>query len=214
MFRTATGAELGIATVQTLDPGVGKQWFGLGELSLLLMIVAWGGWPADTAATPAQATPRHRPRQGALRALFIEYGLNAAGWVPHMMFLVDFVALGLGRAWLIVSSIVVGAFVTGTPPLVLGRIHELLPHHPAQQKAAWSTATVAFALFQAAAAYGHSFVFAHSGGDYRLLFAIGTGAMALALAIDLMTAVVVARIPDAQEDAAKTGHPAASSSDL
>ena len=29
--------------------------------------------------------------------LYIEYGLNAIGLVPHMIFLVDFVARGLGR---------------------------------------------------------------------------------------------------------------------
>jgi predicted MFS family arabinose efflux permease len=73
-------------------------------------------------------------------------------------------ALGLDHAWLIVSTVVVGAFVTGTVPLVLGRLNELLLHHPSQQKAAWSMATVGFALFQAAAAYGLSFVFARSGG--------------------------------------------------
>jgi predicted MFS family arabinose efflux permease len=269
------GIGAGVAASGTLVPlllqeGLQEAWLGLGGLSLLLTIIAWGGWPGDAAATPVPVTHRRPPRQGTLRALYVEYGLNAAGWVPHMIFLVDFVArglgegvaigaeywvlfglgamvgpvlaghlgdrtgfgsalrlaffvdalavaipvLGLGRAWLIVSSIVVGAFVTGTPPLVLGRINELLPHHPSQQKAAWSMATVAFALFQAAAAYGHSFVFARSGGDYRLLFAIGTAAMVLALAIDLITAVAVARIPDMHEDTAKDAHPAASSSDL
>jgi hypothetical protein len=70
--------------------------------------------------------------------------------------------------------------------LVLGRIHELLPHRPAEQKAAWSTATVIFALFQAGAAYGLSFVFAHTGGDYRLLFIIAAAAMTLSLLIDVI----------------------------
>ena len=97
-------------------------------------------------------------------------------------------ALNITNPWLLLtSSIIVGGFVTGTVPLVLGRIHELLPHHPTEQKAAWSVATVAFALFQAAAAYGLSFVFAHSGGNYQLLFVIGAAAMTLALAIDLIS---------------------------
>jgi predicted MFS family arabinose efflux permease len=181
-----------------------------------------------------------------LRALYVEYGLNAAGWVPHMVFLVDFIArgqgegikmgseywvifglgatvgpllvghladragfaatlrlafllqivavaipaFGLGRIWLIGSSFVVGSFVTGTVPLVLGRIHELLPHRLAQQKAAWSHATVGFALCQAVAAYGLSFVFVESGGNYRLLFGVGAAAMILALAIDLLAPVI------------------------
>jgi hypothetical protein len=89
---------------------------------------------------------------------------------------------------LIVSSVVVGAFVTGTVPLVLGRVHELLAHHPAQQKPAWRTATVAFALFQAVAAYGLSFIFARSGGNYKLLFVIGAVTMVIALVIDLLAA--------------------------
>ncbi len=250
------GVGAGIAASGTLVPlllqeGLRETWFGLAALSLLLTVVAWGGWPTDAASAHIviPAKHAHSPRLGPLRALYIEYGLNAAGWVPHMIFLVDFVArglgegvqvgaeywvlfgigatvgpiltghladragfgpalrlaffieacavavpaFGLGEAWLIVSSMVVGAFVTGTVPLVLGRIHELLPHHPAQQKAAWSTATVVFALFQAVAAYVQSFIFAQTGGDYRLLFLIGTAAILLALAIDLITAVTIAR---------------------
>jgi hypothetical protein len=52
---------------------------------------------------------------------------------------------------------------------------------------------VGFALFQAAAAYGLSFVFARSGGHYTLLFVIGTAAMVLALAIDLVATVLSER---------------------
>lgn len=250
------GVGAGIAASGTLVPllleqGLRATWLGLGALSLVLTVIAWGGWSTDAAATSVvmPASHVHPPRQAALRALYAEYALNAAGWVPHMIFLVDFIArglgkglqvgadywvlfgigatigpvlaghladragfgpalrlafflqacavavpvLGLGEPWLIVSSIVVGAFVTGTVPLVLGRIHELLPHHPLQQKKAWSMATVAFALFQAVAAYVHSFVFAQTGGDYRLLFLIGTVAIVLALAIDLVAAVTISR---------------------
>lgn len=245
------GIGAGVALSGTLVPlllqqGLRDTWLGLGALSLLLTVIAWTGWPQKSEASPAlQQHSAHVPARGTLRALYVEYALNAAGWVPHMIFLVDFVArgmgkglqvgaeywvlfgigatvgpilaghladrtgfgaamrfaflleavavaipaFGLGQAWLIASSLVVGAFVTGTVPLMLGRIAELLPHHPAQQKAAWSVATVFFALFQAAAAYGLSFVFARSGGNYQLLFLIGTAAMVLALAIDLAAAV-------------------------
>jgi predicted MFS family arabinose efflux permease len=55
---------------------------------------------------------------------------------------------------LFVSSVIVGGFTPGVVPLVLGRIHELLPHSAAQQRAAWGRATTSFALFQAAAARG------------------------------------------------------------
>lgn len=242
------GVGAGVAASGTVVPfllhfGVQAAWIGLGLLSLVLTIVAWRGWP--DGPTPALAPPEghvHPPRLGALRALYVEYALNAGGWVPHMIFLVDFIARGLGqgvkvgaefwvafglsatvgpllsghvadrigfksalrlayalqifaiallacgvtsRPWLLLSSVIIGVFVTGTVTLVLGRIHELLPHHPAEQKATWSVATVAYALCQAAAAYGFSFIFAHSGGNYRILFVIGTVAMTLSLLIDI-----------------------------
>ncbi len=245
------GIGVGVAISGTLVPlllaqSLRETWFGLGAVSLLLTLVGWSGWPSGPApVVPASAEPQET-RLWTLRALYAEYGLNAAGWVPHMVFLVDFIArgrgegiktgseywvvfglgatvgpllvgyladrsgfkaalrlaflvqiaaiavpaLGLGRVWLIGSSFVVGSFLTATVPLVLGRIHELLPHHPAQQKAAWSHATVAFAVCQAVAAYGLSFVFVESGENYRLLFGIGSVAMILALAIDLLAALI------------------------
>ncbi len=252
------GVGAGIAASGTLVPvllqgGVTQTWIGLGLLSACLTALAWRGWPHATAdaSVPVHHGPAAtgRSRAIALRALYGAYALNAAGWVPHMIFLVDYVARGLhqgvevgaefwvlfgigatlgpvlaghladragfgaalrlsffieavavalpvfdlGRTGLIVSSVVVGAFVTGTVPLVLGRIGELLPHQPARQKAAWSTATVAFAIFQAVAAYALSFVFAHSGGDYRMLFIVGACSIAAALALDLVTAVFTSR---------------------
>jgi predicted MFS family arabinose efflux permease len=94
-----------------------------------------------------------------------------------------------GPVALIVSSVVVGAFVPGVVPLVLGRVNELLAHHPAAQKGAWSAATTSFAVLQAVAAYGLSFLFAHDGGNYTSLFLIGATALALALVVDLFTAL-------------------------
>jgi predicted MFS family arabinose efflux permease len=240
------GVGLGIAVSGTLVPlllrqGLFQTWIGLGVLALALTFVAWGGWPAE--ATPAAAMHNVAPRSvptRRLRALYIEYGLNAVGLVPHMIFLVDFVArglgqglqagaeywvlfgigavvgplltghladrtgfgpalrlayiaqavgvllplLGLGAPGLIVSSLVVGAFTPGIVPLALGRVHELLAHHPAAHKGAWSKATTSFAVLQAAAAYGLSFLFVQSGGNYRLLFEVGGVALALALAVD------------------------------
>lgn len=252
------GVGVGVVASGTLVPlllrgGLQQAWIGLGLICLLLTAIAWGGWPGDAPADKPITHHPHPPKQGRLRALYVEYALNAGGWVPHMIFLVDFVArglhqgiaagsdywvlfglgatfgpvlaghladrsgfaaalrlaflieaaavsipaLGLGTAWLIASSIIVGAFVTGTVPLVLGRIGELLPHHPAQQKAAWSMATVCFALCQASAAYGFSFLFGWSGGDYSLLFLLGTAAMVGALAIDLIAAVLSRGIQEA-----------------
>ncbi|MNG36350.1 hypothetical protein D3C84_1233550 [compost metagenome] len=46
-----------------------------------------------------------------------------------------------------------------------------------------------FALFQAVAAYGLSFLFSYSGGNYSLLFLIGTAAMLIAFVIDAVAAL-------------------------
>ena len=240
-----TGVGLGIAASGTVVPlllrvGLVQAWCGLGVLSLLLTALAWGGWPADPA--PAAATPARRPAPAGLtlRTLYVEYALNAAGLVPHMVFLVDFIARGLGQGihtgarywvlfglgavagpmlagaagdrigfgaalrlalviqaaavalptltaaplWLAGSSLVIGAAVPGIVPLVLGRVHELVPRDPEGQRAAWSVTTMAFALGQAAGAYGFSFLFA-SGGSYPALFGLAAAAIVLALGIDL-----------------------------
>jgi len=78
--------------------------------------------------------------------------------------------------------------VPGVVPLVLGRTHELLPDDGDQQLKAWGLCTVAFALGQAAAAYGFSFIFAQMDGGYRLLYTLGAIALGLALMIDLAVA--------------------------
>ncbi|PPQ15275.1 MFS transporter [Bradyrhizobium sp. AC87j1] len=243
------GVGLGVAASGTLVPlllqqGLQQSWHGLGVLSALLTLASWWNWPAEANSTPLSQT---RPRQisAIARALLIQYGLNAVALVPHMVFIVDFVARGLGqgiaagsRYWvlyglgaivgplitghlgdragfgptlraaflieaaavllptvstaplsLIVSSLVVGGFTPGIVPLVLGRIHELVPHSAEQQRATWSHATTSFALFQAAAAYGFSWIYAQTGGDYLVLFGLGGGAVVLALAIDLALAL-------------------------
>ncbi len=96
-----TGVGLGIGASGTLVPlllrgGLAATWCGLGVLSLALTALAWGGWPRGRAG----AAGRRRRARGLLGlatgALLVEYGLNAFGLVPHMVFLVDFIARGLG----------------------------------------------------------------------------------------------------------------------
>jgi MFS family permease len=96
-----TGVGLGIAASGTLVPllmraGLAQTWFGLGAFALLLTAVSWGGWPNERlpASVRTDASAKARPTLGAL---YIEYGLNAVGLVPHMIFLVDFVARGLAK---------------------------------------------------------------------------------------------------------------------
>ncbi|WP_244485589.1 YbfB/YjiJ family MFS transporter [Bradyrhizobium tropiciagri] len=251
------GVGLGIAASGTLVPlllqqGVKEAWYGLGVLSAVLTAISWKAWPAEAPAARGAAEPRvasHGVRSPLVIALCVEYGLNALALVPHMVFLVDFVARGLGQgiaagsyywvlygigavvgplltghladragfaaalraaflieavavalpavttspAALIVSSLIVGGFTPGIVPLVIGRIHELIPHSAASQRSAWAQATTTFALFQAAGAYGLSWLFAQSGGDYALLFVIGAAGVAAALAIELFSVVALGR---------------------
>jgi len=232
-----------------LQQGLKQSWYGLGLLSALLTLVSWTAWPADARASEAAAN-NHVPSRGRnpaiVRTLGVEYGLNALALVPHMVFLVDFVARGLGQgisagshywvlygigatigplltghladragfgpalraaflieaiaillpalssapASMIVSSVIVGSFTSGIVPLVLGRIYELIPHDTAGQRAAWAQAATIFAVFQAAAAYGLSYLFERTGGDYAILFVIGAGAVLASLAIDLVMAPI------------------------
>jgi len=237
------GVGAGIAASGTLVPillneGLRQSWLGLGAVALLLTLISWRGWPAEKAVSPV--AHQKRPGTATLFALYAEYALNAAGLVPHMLFLVDFIARGLGEGvqvgaeyWvlfglgaiagpivsgyladrlgvarvlrisylieaaavvlpvlgggtssLMLSSVVVGAFTPGIVPLVLGRVHELLAHHPSAQKLAWSRATVSFAIAQAGAAYGLSYILARTG-DYHQLFIVGASALTLAFVIDL-----------------------------
>jgi predicted MFS family arabinose efflux permease len=251
------GVGLGVAASGTLVPlllqqGLRQSWYGLGILSALLTLMSWQAWPADAPATTL-ASDGHALKRGRrltiVRILSAEYGLNALALVPHMVFLVDFVARGLGQGisagshyWvlygigatvgplltghladragfgpalrvsflveaiavllpalssapiaMISSAVVVGGYTPGIVPLVIGRIHEVLPHDTSSQRAAWAQATTTFALFQAAGAYGLSYLFERTGGDYTVLFAIGAGAVLISLAIDLVMALIIGR---------------------
>lgn len=243
-----TGIGLGIAASGTLVPlmlhqGLRETWLGLGTIAIALTVAAWAHWPAHGRFTgPVHDSTPLQPVTTELRTLYAQYALNAVGLVPHMIFLVDFVARGLGRGqeigsqywvvfglgaivgplltghladrvgfaralrWsylvqavaivtpafavnttsLIASSFVVGAFTPGVVPLVLGRVHELLLHHSAAQRAAWGKATTGFAALQALAAFAFSFLLVESNGNYAALFELGAAAMGLALALQVL----------------------------
>jgi len=124
-----TGVGLGIAASGTLvpwllDAGLVETWCGLGVLSAVLTATTWRSWPQRDAPRLSAARGMPPRRAGpATRALLVEYGLNAAGQVPHMVFLVDFIARGLGqglaagaRVWVLYG---VGAMIG---PLLAGRL--------------------------------------------------------------------------------------------
>lgn len=242
------GIGLGIAASGTvvpllLDMGMRATWLGLGVLSLLLSVVSWWCWPHAVhthvpVGEPGAAT------QAAVRVelnlLYLQYALMAVGLVPMMVFLVDYVARGLGwgthtaslfwivygvgaiigpmvygslsdRAgpaltshlaiWLqvgavalmmfstnhmllLLATLVIGSFPPGIVPITLGRVQRILDGDAHAQNVVWSKATTVFALFQALAGYTYSYVFAHSGGNHRLLMGIGAGALVIALVAD------------------------------
>ncbi|WUD77956.1 MFS transporter [Streptomyces sp. NBC_00510] len=94
-----------------------------------------------------------------------------------------------------VLSVVIGSFPPGVVPVVLGRVHELVPRHPEAQSAAWGKATVAGALSLALSAYLYSYVFARTGQDHRTLFLMGAGALVLALVVAVAARFVRAGVP-------------------
>jgi predicted MFS family arabinose efflux permease len=243
-----TGVGLGIAASGTLVPVLIRwdlvaTWCGLGAIALLLTAIAWAGWPAGSPAAPEAAAVSRRPGNSTapLRALYVEYALNAVGLVPHMVFLVDFVARGLGRGleaggfywvvfgagavvgpllagyvggrigfraalrgafviqaaaiaaplWvnpgpaLLLSSLIVGAFVPGIVAITVGRTGELTRSDPEAGTAVWGRCTSAFAIGQAVAAYAFSYIFAETNHPYPILFAVAVAALLMALGIDL-----------------------------
>jgi predicted MFS family arabinose efflux permease len=95
--------------------------------------------------------------------------------------------LSEGPLSLTVSSLIVGAFVPGIVPLVLGRVRELTAGDADRQKAAWSLCTIGFALGQAAGAYGMSYLFALTGGAHLLIFGLGAVALAAAFLMEITT---------------------------
>jgi MFS family permease len=241
------GIGLGIAGSGTIVPpllslGLEATWLGLGVLSLVLTGLSWFGWPQELPhvavakhSTPEDTTPR------AVYLLFAQYAFMAAGLVPAMVFLVDYVARGLkagahvgALVWvmygvgaiigpvsygfladhlgarrsirlvlavqavalgllaisqtflaLAVLAVLIGSFPPGIVPLALARVHELVPNHHRQQ-VAWSRATVSFATFQAVAGFAYSALFNASGGHHALLFLISTGAVVVALLLDVV----------------------------
>ncbi|MBY4948116.1 MFS transporter [Cupriavidus respiraculi] len=104
------GIGVGIAGSGTIVPlllhdGLRTTWLGLGAVSALLTVLTWFAWPSEWAHADAPANgkePAAPAAHGSPKAkagvavLFAQYGLMAVALVPAMVFLVDFVARGLG----------------------------------------------------------------------------------------------------------------------
>jgi predicted MFS family arabinose efflux permease len=99
-----SGVGIGIVASAILVPlfmrlGLPHAWLALGGLSLLLTFAVWRWWPAEALPAPVRrgAEPPRAPMPLPLKALCLAYGVTALGFVPHFVFLVDFVARGLER---------------------------------------------------------------------------------------------------------------------
>lgn len=101
------GVGLGVAASGTLVPlllhlGLHGTWLGLAGVSGLLAAASWFAWPASDptgttdSAVPAPTAATHAPAGPGLRVLYAQYALMAVGLVAPMVFLVDFIARGLG----------------------------------------------------------------------------------------------------------------------
>ncbi len=90
-------------------------------------------------------------------------------------------------AALAAAGLLLGAFTPGVVTLMIGRLHEMLPGDAHAQHAAWGHATTTFALFQALAGYGFSYLFAHGGGQHHPIFIASALAFAVALALEMVS---------------------------
>jgi len=86
---------------------------------------------------------------------------------------------------LMLATLVIGSYPPGVPPITLARLHRILPGDAHGQNIVWSKATTVFALTQALAGYGYSYLFAQSGGDHRILMGVGAAALAMIILSDV-----------------------------
>ena len=95
-----SGIGVGVMVSGTLLPwlagfGAASAWAGLGLLSLLLTGLAWSQWPPAPRPQAASASGMHR--SWPLWLFTLAYATDGMGFVPHTLFLSDYVARGLGQ---------------------------------------------------------------------------------------------------------------------
>lgn len=98
-----TGVGSGIIVSGALVPaledfGPSAIWIGMGLLALAIAMLTWKQWDSDAALPPppAEAIPA-RVFTLPVALLLIAYTLDSAGFIPHTVFLADYVARGLER---------------------------------------------------------------------------------------------------------------------
>ncbi len=124
---TFAGMGAGITVSGLLLPhllkfGLPATWILLGLLSLVLTVIVAVMMPPATLH-PAAPEPGTRTLTRPVIFLFIGYALCALGFVPHVLFLSSFVAIGFGRGVVAGANVaaILGVAAALGPP-VLGRI--------------------------------------------------------------------------------------------
>ncbi len=123
-----SGIGVGVLAAALVMPtllafGVGWGWFALGVVSLILTAFSWQRW-SHSRITPLGTGADHGvagPVPAAALLVIAAYGVSAAGFVPHTLFWVDFIAreqaMGVGVAsvqWsLFALGAIVGPFIAG-----------------------------------------------------------------------------------------------------
>lgn len=124
-----TGIGAGIAAAGAFVPVLARSslagaWLGIGIASLVLTIAVWRYWPRLAAPLADQLTDSGSVRFGLAIALLIAaYCGAAAGFAPHSVFWVDFIARGLhrgltsgGRYWVLMG------FAAAAGPTIAGSV--------------------------------------------------------------------------------------------
>jgi predicted MFS family arabinose efflux permease len=98
------GLGLGIAGSGTIVPlllnlGLSQTWLGLGAVSAIVTAASWFAWPSSrlgVATESSGSAAAHGHTGPHISVLYVQYALMATAAVPPMVFLVDFIARGLG----------------------------------------------------------------------------------------------------------------------
>ncbi|GAB3672643.1 YbfB/YjiJ family MFS transporter [Salinisphaera aquimarina] len=102
-----TGIGVGTITASLIVPwlaaaGIAATWAAIGSVAALLGAWSWFAVWRDLAALPATTHSDQRANGApvpwlAIALIVLAYGLNSAGYVPHSLYWVDYIARELGR---------------------------------------------------------------------------------------------------------------------
>lgn len=98
-----TGIGAGIAAAGTIVPMLARRslaeaWLGIGIAGFVLTTITWSYWPHLASPVPDRPVASRRMRLTApIVLLLAAYCGAAAGFAPHSVFWVDFIARGLRR---------------------------------------------------------------------------------------------------------------------